>query len=73
MGALFIGVVMAFPNGLAGLYETYLEPRVKLLYEMLLKKLKPYVQRKSSAQPGPRESDETKSGDSDDIIYSKSA
>lgn len=26
MGALFIGVVMAFPNGLAGIYQTYIEP-----------------------------------------------
>jgi len=26
MGALFIGVVLAFPNGLAGLYQTYVEP-----------------------------------------------
>lgn len=29
MGALFIGVVMAFPNGLAGIYKTHVEPRVK--------------------------------------------
>ncbi len=28
MAALFIGVVMAFPNGLAGLYETYVKPRI---------------------------------------------
>ncbi|HET9112235.1 MAG TPA: urea ABC transporter permease subunit UrtC, partial [Burkholderiales bacterium] len=28
MGSLFIGVVMFFPNGLSGLYETYLQPRV---------------------------------------------
>lgn len=26
MGALFIGVVLAFPNGLAGLYQTYVMP-----------------------------------------------
>jgi len=26
MGALFIGVVLAFPNGLAGLYQTYVTP-----------------------------------------------
>jgi urea transport system permease protein len=26
MGALFIGVVLAFPDGLAGLYQSYLEP-----------------------------------------------
>jgi urea transport system permease protein len=26
MGALFIGVVLAFPNGMAGLYQTYVIP-----------------------------------------------
>ena len=26
MGALFIGVVMAFPNGLAGIYQSYIQP-----------------------------------------------
>jgi urea transport system permease protein len=31
MGALFIGVVLAFPNGLAGLYQSYLEPHVERL------------------------------------------
>lgn len=29
MGALFIGVVMVFPNGLAGLYDTYLKGRLE--------------------------------------------
>jgi urea transport system permease protein len=28
MGGLFIGVVLAFPNGLAGVYDTYIEPRL---------------------------------------------
>ena len=28
MAALFIGVVLAFPNGLAGLYDTYIKPRL---------------------------------------------
>ncbi|MDA8637928.1 urea ABC transporter permease subunit UrtC [Rhodospirillales bacterium] len=28
MGAMFIGVVMAFPNGLAGLYNVYIEPHL---------------------------------------------
>lgn len=28
MGALFIGVVLAFPEGLAGLYKTYVEPHI---------------------------------------------
>lgn len=36
MGALFIGVVMVFPNGLAGLYDTYLKGRM----EKALAKLK---------------------------------
>ena len=27
-GALFIAVVLAFPNGLAGIYRTYVEPRL---------------------------------------------
>ncbi|MBL27092.1 MAG: urea ABC transporter permease subunit UrtC [Rhodospirillaceae bacterium] len=31
MGALFIGVVLAFPNGLAGLYNSYVAPYVKRL------------------------------------------
>jgi len=26
MAALFIGVVMAFPNGLAGLYDSHVKP-----------------------------------------------
>jgi len=29
MGALFIGVVMAFPNGLAGIYQTHVQPWLK--------------------------------------------
>lgn len=29
MAAMFIGVVMAFPNGLAGLYEEHVRPRVR--------------------------------------------
>jgi len=33
MGALFIGVVLAFPNGLAGLYNTYVAPQVKRLLD----------------------------------------
>jgi urea transport system permease protein len=31
MGAMFIGVVMFFPGGLAGLYDVYLKSRVELL------------------------------------------
>ncbi|VVD80542.1 urea ABC transporter permease subunit UrtC [Pandoraea anhela] len=29
MAAMFIGVVMAFPNGLAGLYEAHVRPRIR--------------------------------------------
>lgn len=32
MGALFIGVVLAFPNGLAGLFQRYVEPRMPKWY-----------------------------------------
>lgn len=39
MGGLFIGVVMLFPNGLAGLYEVYLKGRL----ERLALKLKKYI------------------------------
>ena len=38
MGGLFIAVVMAFPNGLAGLYNTYVAPRVKPLMAKLATK-----------------------------------
>jgi urea transport system permease protein len=30
MGVLFIGVVMSFPNGLAGVYTTYVKPKLRL-------------------------------------------
>lgn len=33
LGALFIAVVMAFPNGLAGLYADYIEPRINKLFD----------------------------------------
>lgn len=31
MGALFIGVVMAFPQGISGLYKKHIEPRIVIL------------------------------------------
>ena len=34
MGALFIGVVMAFPNGLAGVYTSYIEPWIKKAFSL---------------------------------------
>ena len=38
MGAMFIGVVMFFPNGLAGLYDTYLKGRIGKLGSVFFKK-----------------------------------
>lgn len=35
MGGLFIAVVMAFPNGLAGLYNTYAAPKVDALLDKI--------------------------------------
>jgi urea transport system permease protein len=32
LGALFIAVVLAFPNGLAGVYQTYVAPRLARLF-----------------------------------------
>ncbi|GAB1257551.1 urea ABC transporter permease subunit UrtC [Aurantivibrio plasticivorans] len=32
MGALFIGVVMAFPNGIAGLFQKFIEPKLPQWY-----------------------------------------
>ena len=37
MGALFIGVVLAFPSGLAGLYKNYIEPSMNQAYLKLKK------------------------------------
>lgn len=38
MGGLFIAVVMAFPNGLAGLYNTYAAPKVDALIDKIFTK-----------------------------------
>lgn len=35
LGALFIGVVLAFPNGLAGVYTMYVEPKLMKLLKSL--------------------------------------
>lgn len=39
MGALFIGVVLAFPNGIAGLYDTYIAPYLKKLFNIKFPRL----------------------------------
>lgn len=41
MGGLFIAVVMAFPNGLAGLYNTYAAPKVDAFFASLFGKKNP--------------------------------
>lgn len=41
MGGLFIAVVMAFPNGLAGLYNTYAAPKVDALFAKFFAKKPP--------------------------------
>lgn len=46
MGALFIGVVLAFPNGLAGLYQTYIMP----LEDKLLRRKSPDADKPSTAE-----------------------
>ncbi|MCI4662501.1 MAG: urea ABC transporter permease subunit UrtC [Neomegalonema sp.] len=38
LGALFIAVVLAFPKGLAGLYDDFIAPRVKPLFDKLRSK-----------------------------------
>ncbi|MGV8833772.1 MAG: urea ABC transporter permease subunit UrtC [Devosia sp.] len=43
MGGLFIAVVMAFPNGLAGIYVSYIEPPLVKLVSRLRKRSAPAV------------------------------
>lgn len=47
MGALFIAVVMAFPNGLAGLYTTYIAPRIQRVFK---KKTEPAAQTSTNVE-----------------------
>jgi urea transport system permease protein len=47
MGALFIAVVLAFPNGLAGLYSTYVAP--------LLPRIRTWAQSTRGGMAGPRD------------------
>ena len=61
MGALFIGVVLAFPNGLAGLYRSYVMP----LEDRLFKRKK--AQANSVAKPAVAEPEAKKAVDYDVI------
>jgi urea transport system permease protein len=38
MGALFIGVVLAFPSGIAGLYKKHVEPKLSVWFASIFKK-----------------------------------
>nr|MBX2848140.1 urea ABC transporter permease subunit UrtC [Acidiferrobacterales bacterium] len=49
MGALFIGVVLAFPSGVAGLYKKYIEPLIAKAFANV-KKVKPSVQSTKSVE-----------------------
>ncbi|HCW91598.1 MAG TPA: urea ABC transporter permease subunit UrtC [Marinobacter sp.] len=59
MGALFIGVVLAFPNGLAGLYQTYIMP----LEDKLLRRKAAAGENPAAA---PAETSSSKDGDAFD-------
>ena len=49
MGALYIAVVLAFPDGLAGLYETYLAPRLPRLFGRRAPRLDPLAAKSGAA------------------------
>jgi len=53
MAALFIGVVMAFPNGLAGLYESYIKPRIARKREPTPNATAPVDPAPTAAAPAP--------------------
>ena len=53
MAALFIGVVMAFPNGLAGLYNDYVKPRLLRKREPRSEPPEPKPLPAASAHPPP--------------------
>lgn len=51
MGGLFIAVVMAFPNGLAGLYNTYAAPKVDTFFTKIVARLFSKNTAKNSTPP----------------------
>jgi urea transport system permease protein len=53
MGALFIGVVIVFPDGLAGLYRAYLEPRLLRLLALVSRRAAPpeLAEARAAARP----------------------
>jgi urea transport system permease protein len=50
LGGLFIGVVMTFPNGLAGLYNTYAAPKIDLWIAHLKSPKKNLIESKKPAE-----------------------
>ena len=63
MGALFIGVVMAFPNGLAGIYQRYIEP--------LLMKLSKKDDSPSAPTPAAKDASSGKADNSEETLTSE--
>jgi urea transport system permease protein len=53
LGALFIAVVLAFPNGLSGIWQDYIQPRIDRL--LALRKPKPKDGWNSVADGAPAE------------------
>ncbi|RYY76818.1 MAG: urea ABC transporter permease subunit UrtC [Gammaproteobacteria bacterium] len=51
LGGLFIGVVMAFPNGLAGLYNTYAAPKIDQWIGNLKSPKKNLIEPKKAVEP----------------------
>lgn len=60
MGGLFIAVVMAFPNGLAGLYNTYASPKVDALFAKFFNKKSLTTTPPEGALTEPKKNDEIK-------------
>lgn len=56
MGGLFIAVVMAFPNGLAGLYNTYAAPKLELYWGRFLQKQSAKPKAPVAPKPAPDKS-----------------
>jgi urea transport system permease protein len=63
MGALFIGVVMAFPNGLAGVYQRYIEP--------LLLKISKKDDSPSAPTPAAKDASSNKADNSEETLTSE--
>lgn len=63
MGALFIGVVMAFPNGLAGIYQRYIEP--------LLLKLSKKDDSPSTPTPAAKDASSDKADNNEETLTSE--